>query len=62
MADERRNDDRAAEAEAERYRLAAEETLAQLDWCVTYLNSIRKRRIAAAIARNRTEIRRRMQA
>ena len=60
MDDERPNDDRADEAE--RYRAAAEETLAQLDWCVNYLHSIRKRQIAAAVARNRNEIRRRMRA
>ena len=60
MADDEREleDDRADEAE--RYRLAAEATLAQLDWCVSYLYSIRKRRLAAALARNRSEIRRRL--
>jgi hypothetical protein len=46
--------------EAERYRRAAEETLDQLDWCVNYLQRIRKPRIAEAIAKNRTSIRRRM--
>jgi hypothetical protein len=43
-----------------RYRRAAEETLDQLDWCINYLYSIRKPRIAQAIAQNRSTIRRRM--
>lgn len=42
--------------EAARYRLAAEETLAQLDWCVNYLYRIRKNRIAQAIEKNRAFI------
>jgi hypothetical protein len=45
---------------AERYRRAAEETLDQLDWCINYLYRIRKPRIAEAIAKNRSTIRRRM--
>jgi hypothetical protein len=49
-----------ARREAERYRAAAEETLNQLDWCIAYLHRIRKPKIAAALARNRSEIRRRM--
>jgi hypothetical protein len=49
-----------ADEEATRYRRAAEETLDQLDWCVNYLHRIRKPRIAQAVAKNRTEIRRRM--
>ena len=58
MTDGRREDkDR---DETERWRVAAEETLAQLDWCVSYLRRIRKRQIAAALARNGAEIRRRM--
>ena len=48
------------EAERERYRLAAEETLHQLDWCIDYLHRMRKPALAKALARNRTEIRRRM--
>jgi hypothetical protein len=35
--------------EIARYRLAAEQTLEQLKWCVNYLNRIRKRRIAEVI-------------
>jgi hypothetical protein len=60
MADNDRNGSSRNRAEAERYRVAAEEALAQLDWCVSYLHSIRKRRIAAALARNRSEILRRL--
>ena len=48
------------EAEGERYRAAAEATLEQLDWCVAYLHRIRKPRLAAALARNRSEIRRQL--
>jgi hypothetical protein len=46
------NDDDEARRRAHeiaRYRLAAEETLEQLKWCVNYLNRIRKRRIAEVI-------------
>ena len=50
----------AREGEAERYRAAAEATLEQLDWCVAYLHRIRKPRLAAALARNRSEIRRQL--
>jgi hypothetical protein len=52
------NDD--TKEETERYRRAAEETLDQLDWCVSYLYRIRKPQIAKAIERNRSAIRRRM--
>lgn len=56
--DTNRSPDR--ESEAERYRTAAESALDQLDWCVAYLHRIRKPSIAAAVARNRTAIRRRL--
>jgi hypothetical protein len=42
----------------ERYRQAAEDALGQLDWCIGYLHGIRKERISASLARNRTYIRR----
>ena len=45
---------------SERYRRAAEETLDQLDWCINYFHRIRKPRIAEAIAKNRSTIRRQM--
>ena len=45
---------------SERYRRAAEETLDQLDWCINYLHRIRKPRIAQAIEKNRSTIRRQM--
>ena len=51
---------RARQGEAERYRTAAEATLDQLDWCIAYLHRINKSPIAAALARNRSEIRRRL--
>jgi hypothetical protein len=41
----------------ERYRTAAEDALQQLDWCIGYLHGIGKRRIAGALARNRSAIR-----
>ena len=53
-------DDEEARRSSAAYRRAAEETLDQLDWCVEYLYHIRKPRIAQAIARNRSAIRRRM--
>jgi hypothetical protein len=48
------------EDEINRYRLAAEEALEQLDWCVGYLHRIRKGGIADAVDRNRRQIRREM--
>ena len=45
---------------AKRYREAGEMLLEQLDWCVEYLNRIRKYDIAKSVARNRDEIRRRL--
>jgi hypothetical protein len=46
--------------DAHRYRRAAEFTLEQLDWCITYLRSIRRVDIARTLARSRDEIRRRL--
>jgi hypothetical protein len=46
--------------QTDRYRVAAEEALNQLDWCIAYLHRIRKPAIAAALARNKAEISRRM--
>ena len=54
-----RDRSQARKAEAERYRVAAEAALDQLDWCIAYLHRIRKPQLAAAVARNRSEIRRR---
>ncbi|MEA2134754.1 MAG: hypothetical protein QOC68_2663 [Solirubrobacteraceae bacterium] len=45
---------------AERYRAAAEATLDQLDWVIAYLHRIRKPRLAAVLAQNRSKIRRRL--
>ena len=42
--------------EAARYRKAAHQALDQLDWCVEYLRSIRKTKIAKQIAKNRSPI------
>ena len=42
--------------EVARYREAARLTLEQLDWCVAYLRSIRKTKIARALAKNRSDI------
>jgi hypothetical protein len=44
------------EAESARYREAARLALDQLDWCIDYLRSIHKTRIAAQLARNRSAI------
>jgi hypothetical protein len=46
--------------EIERYRLAAEEALDQLDWCIEYLHRLRRSDIANSLARNRHTIRTRM--
>ena len=46
--------------DVERYRRAAEETLSQIDWCISYLYRIRKPDIASTLERNRSTIRRRM--
>jgi hypothetical protein len=46
--------------ESARYRRAAEDTLDQLDWCIDYLHRIGKSRIAEALERNLSLIRRQM--
>jgi hypothetical protein len=50
----------ASREDVERYRRAAEETLNQVDWCISYLYRIRKPDIARALENNRSTIRRRM--
>jgi hypothetical protein len=60
MAENRDDDARRREEEIARYRLAAEETLEQLEWCVQYLHRIHKSRIADVIDKNRRSIRREM--
>ena len=57
---ERTDNSPPGEVDAERYREAAEATLDQLDWCIGYLHRIRKSALADALARNRSEIRRRL--
>lgn len=42
------------------YREAAELLLDQIDWCVAYLNRIRKYDLARSVARNRDQIKRRL--
>jgi hypothetical protein len=42
--------------EAERYRVAAELALDQLQWCINYLYQIRKPTIAMQLKRNREHI------
>jgi hypothetical protein len=44
--------------EVERYRIAAENALQQLDWTIGYLHGIRKTEISKALATNRYFIRR----
>lgn len=46
--------------DARRYEQAARDALEQLDWCIGYFHGVRKGNIAAALARNRTEIRTRL--
>ena len=55
-----KDDADARTAEVARYQLAAEEALEQLDWCVSYLQRIRKTGIAKVIEQNRSQIRREM--
>jgi hypothetical protein len=43
--------------QTERYRQAAEDALGQLDWCIGYLHGIRKEKLSAELARNRSYIR-----
>ena len=50
----------AKEAEATRYRQAANDALQQLDWAIGYLHGIRKTDISRALAKNRTFIRRQL--
>ena len=42
--------------QAARYRQAAHQTLGQLDWCVEYLRSIRKTKLAKQLAKNHAAI------
>jgi hypothetical protein len=58
-----RNDQKTKQREsdsdrAERYRVAAEDALQQLDWTIGYLHGIRKTDISKALAGNRSHIRR----
>jgi hypothetical protein len=45
--------------EAARYHRAAELALDQLEWCIEYLRSIHKNRLAKQLAKNHAEISRR---
>jgi hypothetical protein len=52
-----RNQTENKQAEADRYRQAAEDALQQLDWAIGYLHGIKKTEISRALARNRSFIR-----
>ena len=60
LPDERRANEAANRDERDRYRRAAEESLEQLQWCVGYLQRIRKPALARAVAKNCRTIRRSM--
>jgi hypothetical protein len=47
--------------ETARYRRAAELALGQLEWCIEYLRSIHKGRLARQLAKNHATISRRLQ-
>jgi hypothetical protein len=47
-----------ASNDGDRYRQAAEDALQQLDWCIGYLHGIRKTKISAQLAKNRSFIKR----
>lgn len=62
---ERRSEVEALEAEivelmgeVDRYRTACEDSMQQLDWCIGYFTGCNKRRLAKALASNRSAIRR----
>lgn len=52
--------DHPKEKEANRYRMAAEDALQQLDWTIGYLHGIHKEKVAAVLAQNRSYIRQRL--
>jgi hypothetical protein len=60
MAEHTSDAARQREEEIARYRRAAELTLEQLRWCVSYFHRIHKGRIAEVIDNNRRHIRRQM--
>lgn len=53
----RRSPSSSDDAVARRYRVAADDVLQQLDWCIGYLTGIRKHAVSRALARNREVIR-----
>ena len=55
--DDKKYADHPKEQEANRYRMAAEDALQQLDWVIGYLHGIRKSEISRALAKNRSHIR-----
>ena len=57
---ETRRDDRDLDREIERYREAAWAALDQLEWRINYLYRVRKPDIARALARNRSQIMKRI--
>jgi hypothetical protein len=50
----------ARDEETARYRQAAQLALGQLEWCVEYLRSIHKHRLAKQLKKNHTAISRRL--
>lgn len=53
---ETRDRTRELDLEIGRYREAAIQAVEQLQWCVTYLNSLRRHQLARALERNRAQI------
>ena len=58
--DDKQYADHPKEKEANRYRMAAEDALQQLDWTIGYLHGIHKGKVAAILAQNRSQIRRKL--
>jgi hypothetical protein len=57
---ERGNGNGDHDPELERYREAAWQALDQLEWCIDYLYRVHKGDIARALARNRSQIAKRI--
>ena len=51
------NSESRRDEEARRYQRAAEDALAQLEWCIGYLHGIGETKVSSALSRNHGSIR-----